>query len=104
MLDEKTRMIPERLGLNCQVDVVAEALPGFRPECVAVGLGGAEDAEAHARLCNRPAPACNRPVPERVFIARRDHRSSARSVLIVPSPSGSAGEPGGVRSAWPNDS
>jgi hypothetical protein len=50
MLDEEARVVAERLGLDRQVEVVAESLPGLRAELAAVGLGGAEDAEAHGEL------------------------------------------------------
>ena len=51
MLDQKARLKAERLGLDVEVEIVAKALAGFRPEIVAVGLRGTEDAEFHDDAC-----------------------------------------------------
>ncbi len=40
-------MEAERLGLDVQIEIVAEALPAFRRQIIAVGLRGAEEAELH---------------------------------------------------------
>ena len=48
MLDQEARTIAERLGLDGVVEIVAEALPGFRAEVLGAGLRRAEDSELHA--------------------------------------------------------
>ena len=40
-------MKPERLGFDIEIEIVAEALSGFRWQIVAVGLRRAEQAETH---------------------------------------------------------
>ena len=38
MLDQKARREAERLGLDIEIEIVAKALAGFRPEIAVVGL------------------------------------------------------------------
>ena len=47
VLDQEARMKPERLGFDVEIEIVAEALSGFRWQIVAVGLRRAEQAETH---------------------------------------------------------
>ncbi len=41
MLDQEAGMIAQCLGLDRLLEIIVEALPGFGPEIVAVGLGRA---------------------------------------------------------------
>jgi hypothetical protein len=47
MLDQKTRLKAERLGLDVEIEIVAKALAGLGGQIVAVGLRRAEEAEFH---------------------------------------------------------
>ena len=48
MFDEKARPKAERLGLDIEVEIVAEPLPALRTERLIIGLRRTEDAELHA--------------------------------------------------------
>src|SRR5258707_828072 len=75
VLDQEARTIAERLGLDPVIEIIAEALPGFRAEVLGAGLGRAEDPKLH--LESLPAIG-----PEHLSAIRcsRDRlRSTARS-------------------------
>ena len=47
VLDQEARNESERLRLYRHVEIIAEALPGFRAVGLRAGLSRAENAEAH---------------------------------------------------------
>ena len=47
MLDQEARHVAQRLGLDRIVEIIAEALPGFRAEVLGAGLRGTENSELH---------------------------------------------------------
>ena len=76
MLDQEARAIAQRLGLDRVVEIIAEALPGFRAEILRAGLGRAEDSELHSGVTFTKRRGRPRPF---------DRRSPARSVQRPPS-------------------
>ena len=73
-------MKAERLGLDVEIEIVAEALAGLRTEVGAVGFGRAEQTELHyAALVSVPERDC-------VLLARHFARSARRFPPSRPKP------------------
>ncbi len=93
VLDQEARAIAQRLGLDRVVEIVAEALPGFRAEVLGAGLRRAENSELHAGsvlkirgrgLRSHETRIAGQILPPIAKIARRQQRHRQRDAHAMP--------------------